>query len=256
MAVLKSCLLLLLTLSSQVLALSTDQAEPNQLGLPIQGPVNKAFPKFDDISPEPPKLDLTTPAPTNPTPTSTTFPNPAPPAVTLFDRASPEDSTPNPAPTPVQPKDINLRPDPQNPYMAGQPTWFCNYRYRHSHQKDHYTLRGRNWNVTDAQIEGTLKKVVYNTPEWGASPFSSEESNGTVTKLRVGGADKHGEFSPGGNVTKDTVAFRYSETFVADGVTPNGVQEFSAEVSSFLDFLCFLLYSQEALHNCLGGLLI
>lgn len=238
MAVLKSSLLLLLTLSNQVLALPTNQAEPTQLGLPIQGPINKSFPKIEGLNPEPPKLEPTTPTATNPTPTSTTFPNLAPPAVTLFDRAPPKDSAPNPAPTPVQLKDINLRPDPQNPYMVGQPTWFCNYRYRHSHQKDHYTLRGRNWNVTGAQIEGALKKVVYNTPEWGASPFSSEESNGTVTKLRVGGADKHGEFSPGGNVTKDTIAFRYSETFVADGVTPNGVQEFSAEVSFFFSIFC------------------
>jgi len=102
--------------------------------------------------------------------------------------------------------------------MIGMPTYFCNYRFQLSGKEDHYFLRGRNWNITGKQLEEAVTKVVFNTPEWGISP--------------KGGPDKDGKFKPGNNSTRDTIAFKYSETYVKDeNNTVKGVQEFAAEVS-------------------------
>jgi hypothetical protein len=150
----------------------------------------------------------TKPAPTAP---ATTTPAPARPT------ASPSPTPPYLETATAFPTALDLSPDPKDEYMVGIPTFFCNYRYQLSGNKDHYFLRGRNWNITGEQLENAVKKVVYNTAEWGASP--------------VGGADKDGKYSPGINTPDDTVTFKYSDSQVPDGVTPGGVQEFAAEVS-------------------------
>jgi hypothetical protein len=150
----------------------------------------------------------TKPAPTAP---ATTTPAPARPM------ASPSSTPPYLETATAFPTALDLSPDPKDEYMVGIPTFFCNYRYQLSGNKDHYFLRGRNWNITGEQLENAVKKVVYNTAEWGASP--------------VGGADKDGKYSPGINTPDDTVTFKYSDSHVPDGITPGGVQEFAAEVS-------------------------
>jgi hypothetical protein len=150
----------------------------------------------------------TKPAPTAP---ATTTPAPARPM------ASPSSTPPYLETATAFPTALDLSPDPKDEYMVGIPTFFCNYRYQLSGNKDHYFLRGRNWNITGEQLENAVKKVVYNTAEWGASP--------------VGGADKDGKYSPGINTPDDTVTFKYSDSQVPDAVTPGGVQEFAAEVS-------------------------
>jgi hypothetical protein len=142
---------------------------------------------------------------------ATTTPAPARPT------ASPSSTPPYLETATAFPTALDLSPDPKDEYMVGIPTFFCNYRYQLSGNKDHYFLRGRNWNITGEQLENAVKKVVYNTAEWGASP--------------VGGADKDGKYPPGVNTPDDTVTFKYSDSQVPDGVTPGGVQEFAAEVS-------------------------
>lgn len=166
--------------------------------------------------PDPSELALDEPSPTTPL-ASTTVPNTA--------ASSP--SLPPPyltSPTAPPSGGLDLSPDPEDPYMIGQPTFFCNYRFQLSGRKDHYFLRGRNWNITGEQLEDAVQKVVYNTAEWGASP--------------VGGADKDGEYLPGWRVDEDTISFKYSDTYVPDGINPGGIQEFAAEVS--LSFFLFI----------------
>ena len=117
----------------------------------------------------------------------------------------------------VQPKGFDLRPDPTDHFMVGMPTWMCNFRFQLSGKKDHYFLRGRNWNITGEEIESAVKKVVYNTPEWGAMP--------------AGGADVDGKYLPGKETPEDTITFKYSDALVPDLTTGDEIQEFAAEVS-------------------------
>ena len=164
-------------------------------------------PATTELAPTP-----TTPAatPTSPEPSN----QPSPTAAT----SSPSLPIPSLATDTAPPSAIDLAPDPMDKYMIGMPTFFCTYRFQLNGKRDHYYLRGRNWNITGEQLETAVNKVVYNTPEWGVSP--------------KGGADKDGKYKPGKNTTQDTITFKYSDTYVKDETNPvKGVQEFAAEVS-------------------------
>jgi hypothetical protein len=164
-------------------------------------------PATTELAPTP-----TTPAatPTSPEPSN----QPSPTAAT----SSPSLPIPSLATDTAPPSAIDLTPDPMDKYMIGMPTFFCTYRFQLNGKRDHYYLRGRNWNITGEQLETAVNKVVYNTPEWGVSP--------------KGGADKDGKYKPGKNTTQDTITLKYSDTCVKDETNPvKGVQEFAAEVS-------------------------
>jgi hypothetical protein len=218
MAVLKSTILLLLAMSSQVLALPVNQTEPTKTGptktLPIKLPIveHAAHHPPGEVAPTKPAPTTTaaittppiSPPPSKSTPPTTTSP---PTSALLYLATATTDLSA-----------FDLKPDPNDKYMIGMPTFTCYFRFQLNGKKDHYYLRGRNWNITGEQLEDAVKKVVYNTPEWGIS-----------TK---GGADKDGKFKPGKNATEDTIIFKYSDVYVKDEGNPvKGVQEFAAEVS-------------------------
>jgi len=107
--------------------------------------------------------------------------------------------------------------------MIGMPTGTCDYRFQLSGKKDHYFLRGRNWNITSEQLQDAIKKVVYNLPEFGISD--------------VGGADTDGKYRPKKSAPDDLITFKYGERFVPGRPLRNSIQEFDAEVSLSLTSL-------------------
>jgi hypothetical protein len=216
MACLKSTLLLLLAVSSQALALPVNH-DPTKTAPTKTVPIK--FPIVEHAAHHPPgEVARTDPTPTTsvastatPPPSNTTSPTPT---------SSPSLPVPFLATTTTLPSDTDLAPDPNDKYMIGMPTFTCFFRFQLNGKKDHYFLRGRNWNITGEQLEDAVKKVVYNTPEWGIS-----------TK---GGTDKDGKFKPGKSATEDTITFKYSDVYVKDERNPvRGVQEFDAEVGLF-----------------------
>jgi hypothetical protein len=162
---------------------------------------------------DPAETTLDEPSPTIPL-ASTTLPDTA-----AFSPSSPPSYLATPT---APPSGLDLSPDLKDMYMIGQPTFLCTYRFQLSGRKDHYFLTGRNWNITGEQLEDAVKKVVYNAAEWGAS--------------HAGGADKDGNYLPGGRAKEDTISFKYSDTYVPDAINPGGIQEFAAEVSCLAFF--------------------
>jgi hypothetical protein len=216
MAYLKSTLLLLLAVSSQALALPVNH-DPTKTAPTKTVPIK--FSIVEHAAHHPPGEV----APTDPTPTTSVASTATPPpsnTTSPTPTSSPTLPVPFLATATTLPSATNLAPDPRDKYMIGMPTFSCYFRFQLNGKKDHYFLRGRNWNITGEQLENAVKKVVYNTPEWGIS-----------TK---GGADKDGKFKPGKNATEDTITFKYSDVYVKDERNPvRGVQEFDAEVGLF-----------------------
>lgn len=191
MAFLKPTLLLLLALSTQAIALPADQT--NQ----TKGPV---------IGHHLPTSSVSAPTKTEPT---TQLDHADLTSTEAEVHGSTTKATERPSVLPTS----DLTPDPMNELMIGMPTGTCYYRFQLSGKRDHYFVRGRNWNITVDQLEAAVKKVVYEKPKWGES-------------------DVHGNYGPKKNNPDDLITFRFKEEYGQDSV-----HEFDAEVScSFLFF--------------------